>query len=74
MDAETVARMKEAGRKAMVGVFTYHDIQCAMNRVAGPHDSIYRAADRLLQEERRKGNIETCPDNKRRWRRKDHNA
>lgn len=48
----------EAGLAAMIGNFTYASIQSAMKR-AGCGDEAYRAADKLLQRERKAGRIQT---------------
>jgi hypothetical protein len=66
-DERSAAKIRDAGLAAMVGTFTYHDIQAAMARAVGPSDRIYRAADRLLQAERKAGRIRTTPGNKRKW-------
>lgn len=53
------------GRSAMVGEFTTHDVRRALS-MAGVC-GVDRAADRLMQAERKAGRIAVSPTNKRKW-------
>jgi len=58
-----------AARAAMSGAFRMVDVTHALVRAGVPnfHYTADRAADRLLQLERRAGRIKVNPDNKREW-------
>ena len=56
------------GVGAMSGIFRLHAVQHALVQAGVPQGAVAsRAADRLLQRERKAGRVQTNPENKREW-------
>jgi len=61
------AEQRDAGIAAMHGRFRAWDVRGALTRAGVPYEALDRAADRLLQAERRAGRIRAI--NNRNWER-----